>query len=104
MNIQKMIAVSGLALLTAAPFAAATERAGKAADACIQAFVDTHLPKGHTVRVHKVAPPTSPLDSYAKRYTLELSARVASDRANFVTARCVVSANGEVLALESLPL
>ena len=103
MNIRKVVAVTSLALLTAAPFATATDRAGKASDACIQAFVDSHLPKGHTVRVRKLAPPTSPLDSYAKRYTLDLSARLASSGTQLVTARCVVTTNGEVLALDRAP-
>ena len=52
--------------------------ADKAADACIQAFVDNYLPKDRLVTVHKLSRSTRTLNVYAKRHTLDLSARVGN--------------------------
>ena len=93
MNIRKVAAVSSLALLIAAPFAARADAEGKAADACVQAFVDAYLPKGHTVRVRKTGAAASPLNIYSRRYTVELTAHRGDE---LVTARCVADGGGVV--------
>lgn len=99
MNIRKVVAITSLSLFAAAPFAARADAEGKAADACIQAFVSTYLPKGQNVRVRKVGSTAGPMQIYVRRYTVDLSAH-AGDGDELVTARCVASAGGEVLALE----
>ena len=104
MNFRKMAAISSLALLTAVPFAATAGSKEKATDACIQAFVDSHLPKGRTVRVHKKVHVSSPVYAHVRQYTVTLSARLARSGTELATARCVVSHDGEVIALDSSPL
>jgi len=99
MNIRKLVAISGLALLATAPFAANAGGAGKASDACVQAFVDAYLPKDKAVRVRKEGPTASPMHIYSRQYTIELSAHVSATGNELVTARCVANANGEVLTL-----
>jgi len=101
MNIRKVFAISGLALLAAAPFAAHAGAAAKANDACIQAFVDAYLPKDSAVRVRKAGPSASPLRIYSRQYTLDLSANVTATGNELVTARCVANLNGEVLKLQN---
>jgi len=101
MNIRKVVAISGLALLGAASFAANAGGAAKASDACIQAFVDTYLPKDTAVRVRKVGPATSPLRIYSRQYTVELAAHAGTTGNELVTARCVANLSGEVLTLEN---
>ncbi|HEU5135079.1 MAG TPA: hypothetical protein VFU13_08045 [Steroidobacteraceae bacterium] len=104
MNIRKVVAISGLALLSAAPFAAHAGGAGKATDACIQAFVDAYLPKDAAVRVRKPGPAASPLGMYTRHYKIDLSAHVGATGNEPVTARCVANADGEVLALNTKPV
>jgi len=104
MNIHKAVALSGLVALAAAPFVAQAGGPGKATDACIQAFVDQYVPKGHTVRVHKKMPVPSNLDSFVRRYTIALSATLATSGAELASARCVVSSGGEVIVLDSPPV
>jgi hypothetical protein len=104
MNFRKMAAISSLVLLTAVPFAATAGSKDKATDACIQAFVDSHLPKGRTVRVHKKGHASSSVYAHVRQYTVTLSARLARSGTELATARCVVSHDGEVIALHSSPL
>lgn len=104
MNIQKAVAVSALALLTAAPLTAMADSGRKATQACIQAFVDTYVPKGRTVRLHVVEPPESPLHAFPRQYTIALSARLARSGLELASARCVASPRGDVIVLDSPPL
>ena len=101
MNIRKVVAISGLALLTAAPFAANAGGQARANDACIQAFVDTYLPKDSNIHVRKVGPSASPLRIYSRQYTLDLSAHAGATGNELVTARCVANLSGEVLTLQN---
>jgi hypothetical protein len=101
MNIRKVVAISGLALLTATPFATHAGAAAKASDACIQAFVDAYLPKDSAVRVRKLGPAPGPLRFYSRQYTIDLSANAGATGAELVTARCVANTSGEVLTLNS---
>jgi len=101
MNIRKVVAISGLALFAAAPFAANAGGQAKASNACIQAFVDSYLPKDSTVRVHNVRSAAGPLHFYARSYTLDLSAQAGASGEELATARCVANLNGEVIALHN---
>ena len=102
MNIRIVLAAAGLAILTATPNAAVADGKGKAADACIQAFINTHVPKGHTVRVRKEGSAPSSMNTHVRQYTVSLSARTSVGGDELAAARCVASSSGEVLALESL--
>lgn len=104
MNIRKVVTLSSLIALAAAPFVAQADGPEKATDACIQAFVDQYVPKGHTVRVHKKMPVPSNLDSYVRRYTIALSATLATSGTELASARCVVSSGGNVIVLDSPPV
>jgi hypothetical protein len=99
MNFRKVLAVSSLALLTAVPFAARADAAGRASDACIQAFIDAYLPKGAVVRVRKEGPAAGPLRVYARQHTIALSAQLGAE-GGLITARCVADNSGEVLILD----
>ncbi|HKE96056.1 MAG TPA: hypothetical protein VKB34_17240 [Povalibacter sp.] len=100
MSIRIPIAVSGLALLAALPFAAYAGAGARAADACVDAFVSTYVPKDRAVRVRIVEPAASPVDFFARRYTFALSASLHNGE-EFVTARCVANARGEVVVLDN---
>jgi len=101
MKIRKVLAISGLALLTAAPFAANAGASARASNACIQAFVDAYLPKESAVRVRNVGPVANPLRIYSRQFTLDLSARTSATGNELVTARCVANLSGEVIALDN---
>ena len=101
MNIRTLVALSGLVALGAAPIAAQAYGSNTAADACVQAFVDTYLPKDRAVKLRWLAPAGSPLGNYARRYTIDLSARVSRNGNEIVSARCVASAGGRVIELAS---
>lgn len=101
MNLRNLVAVSGLIALGATPFAAQAHGAETAADACIQAFVDTYLPKDKSVQIRTLSPIAGPLGIYTKRYTIDLSARLSRNGDELVTARCVANANGRVLDLSN---
>jgi hypothetical protein len=102
MSIRKVAVLTSLALFTASPIVALADGKGRAADACIQAFIDSHVPKGRAVRVRKEGPPASSLYPHVRHYTVSLSARVSGSRAELATARCVANSNGEVVALDSM--
>ena len=93
MSIRSLVVIAGMAALTAAPLSAHADGADRAADACIQAFVDTYLPKDRQVKVRTVSPVSGPLGAYTKRYTVDLSARLSRSGTELVTARCVASAS-----------
>jgi hypothetical protein len=101
MSIRSLVVVSGLLALTAAPLTAHADGSDRAADACIQAFVDAYLPKNRQVKVRTVSPVSGPLGAYTKRYTIELSAHLSRSGTELATARCVASATGQVIALDS---
>ena len=101
MNIRKVVLVTGLALFAVAPIAAVADGKGKAADACIQAFIDSHVPKGRTVRVRKEGSSPSSMYPHVRQYTVSLKAHMSISGNELATARCVANSNGEVIALES---
>ena len=98
MRFRSRVLVTGLLTLGAMPFAAQADASTRAADACIQAFVDTYLPKDRQVKVRKLPHSPNVLGVYSKRYTIDLSARVSRDE--IVNARCVASPSGQVLVLD----
>jgi hypothetical protein len=105
MNIRKAIAVSGLLVLAATPFATHAGGADRALNACVSAFVDTYVPD-RIVRVRKVHPPAGVLDIRTNRsraYTIALSARGARSGELLAEARCVASGRGDVIVLDSPP-
>ena len=101
MRFRNVLAVSGLIALGATPFAAQAGGSDKAADACIQAFVDTYLPKDRSVQIKTLSPIPGPLGIYTKRYTVDLSAKLSRNGEELVTARCVANAYGRVLDLSN---
>ena len=102
MKLRRLIAVPAMLALGATPFAAHAYGSDTAASACIQAFVDTYLPKDRTVQVRRL-PPGHSLGTYSRQFTNDLSARLSRSGNELVAARCVASAGGEVLELQSLP-
>lgn len=67
MTIRSALAIPGLIALAATPFAAQADGSGRATDACIAAFVETYVPEGRTVRVHKSELAPGPLGYFIKR-------------------------------------
>ena len=107
MNIGRKVALSGLLALAAIPFAAQADNADRAANACIKSFVETYLPKHQPVRIKKIEPVASPLRYYTNRfgtYTVALSARLSRSGEELAQARCVASARGEVIVMDSPPV
>lgn len=89
--------ITGLMALAAMPFAAQAGGSNTAAAACIQAFVETYLPKDRQVQVRRLPASPSSFGVYARRYTIDLSARLSRDEV--ISARCVASSSGRVLEL-----
>lgn len=107
MNIRKTVAVSGLLVLVAAPFATHAGGADNALNACVSAFVETYVPKDRIVRVRKTHPPASVFDIRTNRsgaYTIALSARGAKSGELLAEARCVASGRGDVIVLDNPPV
>jgi hypothetical protein len=100
MRFRGLLAVSSLMTLGTMPFAAVAHGPDKAADACIRAFVDTYVPKDRAVRVRKHTQALTSSGIHARRYDFDLSARLRTEGGELVTARCVASANGQVISLE----
>ena len=101
MSIRSVVVVSGLLALSSAPLTAHADGSDRAADACIQAFVDAYLPKDRQLRIRTLSPVPGPLGAFTKRYTIDLSARLSRSGTELVTARCVASATGQVITLDS---
>jgi hypothetical protein len=99
MRLRSRVWLIGLITLGATPLAAQAGGSQRAADACIQAFVDTYLPKDREVQVRKLPPIPSTLSVYVRRYTIDLSARLSRDEV--INARCVASPSGKVILLDS---
>lgn len=57
MRIRIAIAVSGLLALVSAPVTSQAGAADRAVDACVRAFVDTHVPKDRVVHLVKEKSP-----------------------------------------------
>ena len=53
MSIRSRVLITGLVVM-AAPFAVQANGASRAADACVQAFVETYVPKDKQVQVRKL--------------------------------------------------
>lgn len=98
MRFRSKVLVTGLLALGALPFAAHADASTRAANACIQAFVDTYLPKDRQVKVRRLPHSPTALGVFSKRYTIDLSARIS--REEIVNARCVASPSGQVLELD----
>ena len=103
MSIRNVAAACGLIVMSATPFAAHAGGPDTAADACIQAFVDTYLPNATPMQIRTLSPVPGPLGVYIKKYTIDLSARLARGGEELVTARCIADANGRVIALDRQP-
>jgi len=103
MNTRHLLAVTTLLTLAATPFAAQAHGSDTAAEACVQAFVDTYLPKDQAVKLRVLPSSAGPLGNYSRRYTIDLSARLSSSGHEIVSARCVASPDGRVIEMASLP-
>jgi hypothetical protein len=106
MNVRKIVTLSVLIALAAAPFASYADGADNAMNACVKTFLQTYLPD-RVVQVRKLAPAPGPLDVYAKRassYTIALTAHGARTRERLAEARCVADARGEVIVLDQPPV
>ena len=99
MNIRSLVAIPALLALGMAPLAAQAHGSQKAADACIQAFVDNYLPRNHRVNVRRQLSPSNPLGAYATRYTIDLTARLAHGGDRLVSVRCTADAAGKVISI-----
>lgn len=76
----------------------------QAIDACVKSFVETYIPQDRVVRIRKRQPPLSPLgilNDWKGTYTIALSARGARTGEEIAEARCVASAQGEVIVMDS---
>ena len=100
MNIRNATAVVGLLVLALAPFTAHADRADRATDACIRAFIDAYVSKDQTVRVQKALWSSNSLDFYARQYTIELNAHRTGTKEQLAQARCVANRKGEVLNMK----
>jgi hypothetical protein len=100
MSIRRAIALSGLILVSAAPFVARADATDKATDACIAAFVETYVPAGLKVHVQRDSHVAGPLDYFTKQYVIALSARFSRSGEEIAQARCIASARGDVIVLD----
>ena len=97
MKIRGLATACGLVIFGAISFQAQAGGADKAAEACIRSFVDTYLPKSAPLQVRTVSQGSGPLGVHARKYTIDLSARLTRNGKEFVTARCVADARGQVI-------
>jgi hypothetical protein len=94
-----LIAVTAM---TAMPFAAeARSRSAVALDACVKAFVETHLPNYPVRQFKKDVPASSPIEAYwgSRTYTIALSAYAADSGDLVAQVRCVANRSGVVVML-----
>ena len=103
MRVRSLGWVAGLMATCATALPVHADASDKATDTCIQAFVDTYLPKDQQVQVRAPSAAPSPWRAYTRQYTIELSARLSRNGTELVTARCVASASGELISLEGPP-
>ena len=103
MKVRSLGWVTGLlaTCMTALPVHA--DASVRATNTCVQAFVDTYLPKDQQIQVRTPSHAPNPLRAYARQITIELSARLSRSGTELVTARCIVSTSGELIALEGTP-
>jgi hypothetical protein len=105
MKARMTLAMVGTVVLAATPLASYAG-SNHALDACVKAFVENYISKDTVVRVHKQAPPLSPLGILQDRrgmYTIALTARGKHSGKEIAQARCIASARGEVIVMDSPP-
>jgi hypothetical protein len=93
----KILLVIGSAALLAAPIASQAKDQ-VAMDACINAFVNEQLPKNHPLKI--VKRDTTNHWHFPRSSLVELSAKGRRTGTNYGSATCLVSAKGEVVAME----
>ena len=105
MSTRHTLALATILAIAATPLASEAASPHKAMNACIAAFVDQYVPKGHPVVVRKMIPAPSPLDVLMRqnRYTIALEARTVQSNVQLAQARCVASPRGDVIVLDSPP-
>lgn len=98
------IALSGLLVLASAPVTSQAGPADRAVNACVKAFVDTHVPKDRIVHVVKDRSP-SLMDRFHRQraYTIALTAQGSESGKVLAQARCVANVRGEVIVLDNPP-
>lgn len=102
MTIRTLVLMPGLLALGLAPLTAHADGADKAANACIQAFVDNYLPKNRPVQVRNLLPAAGAVGNYTRRYTIELTARLTHTGTELVTARCTASTSGKIIDIDAV--
>ena len=80
--------------------AATKERAEKAMDVCIEAFVSEQLPLNHPLKIVKRDNATRDNWNIPQRSTIEVSAKGRRTGQDFGSATCVVDRKGELVAME----
>ena len=91
------IALSGLLALASAPVTSQAGASDRAVDACVKAFVDTHIPKDRVVRLIKDKAPGL-MDRFHRQrsYTFALTAQGTQSGKILAQARCAATRSGEV--------
>lgn len=104
MHTRIAVAISSLLVLAVAPVTSQAGRSDRAVDACVKAFVDTHVPKDRVVHVVKEKS-SSLTDRFDRRraYTIALKAEGTQSGKILAQARCVANVRGEVMVLDSPP-
>jgi hypothetical protein len=94
-----LISVTAMAAI---PFASeAKSPSAVALDACVKAFVETHLPNYSVRQFKKDVPVSSPIEAYwgSRTYTVALSAHAADSGDLVAQAHCVANRRGVVVML-----
>lgn len=92
-----ILAVATLALL-GSPLASRADAVEHAMDACVQAFVAQHLPKGQPVVVDKQNFVVGPLDAHTRTYRVVLIATGTTSGRQIAKSTCVANRDGDVIA------
>lgn len=103
MKVRVGFTMLGALSLAAVPFAS---HAGpnQAVDACVSSFIEAYIPKDRVVNVRRSSSTPSPLaarNSRRDKYTIALTAVGARSGKQLAQAKCVASARGEVIVLDS---
>ena len=100
-NVRKLFVIA--IALSVVPFASHAKQGPQAAlDACIKAFVESHLSGREVRQLTRRLPASGPLETFwtPRRYTIALSAHATNSGELVAHARCVASSSGELITLD----
>ena len=100
---RKLILLSVTAPLFAAPAVSFADEAA-AMNACVNAFVNTSLPKEQKVRSTKLLTPRTPADLNSHTYRINLTANGVASGKQFAKSTCIVARDGTVISLDGKPV